>query len=157
MRRKRSGEVALASEIGVAEDGQVAEVRAAADTADVRKPLPQVRLPYPLLGGLRCEQHDTPALVKDESLDQHQADEGLAKTHAVTEERTAVLPGDLHERPVRLLLIAVEVRGTCATVFHPIQWQLAHGRGRTAAGPSHRRRMVNTGVYGARSYRLRHR
>ena len=59
---------------------------------------------------LGCEQHDTLALVKDEPLDQHQTDEGLAKTHAVTKERTAVLPGDLHERPVRLLLIAIKVR-----------------------------------------------
>ena len=67
-------------------------------------------LPYPLFGGLRCEQRDTLALVKDEPLDQHQADEGLAQAHPVTEECTAVLPGDLHERPVRLLLIAVEVR-----------------------------------------------
>ena len=69
-----------------------------------------MRLPYPVFGRLRCEQHDTLALVKDEPLDQHQTDEGLAKTHAVTEERTAVLPGDLHERPIRLLLIAIEVR-----------------------------------------------
>ena len=103
-------EVPLASEVGVAEDGQVAEVRATADAADVRKPPTQVGLPHALLGRLRCEQHDTLALVKDEPLDQHQTDEGLAKTHAVTEERTAVLPGDLHERPVRLLLIAIDVR-----------------------------------------------
>ena len=94
----------------MAEDGQVAEVRATADAADVRKPPTQVGLPYPLLGRLRCEQRDTLALVKDEPLDQHQTDEGLAKTHAITEERTAVLPGDLQERPVRLLLIAIEVR-----------------------------------------------
>ena len=100
-------EVHLTSQVGVAEDGQVAEVRA---TADVRKPLTQVGLPNPLLGRLRCEQRDTLALVKDEPLNQHQTDESLAKTHAVTEERTAVLPGDLHERPVRLLLIAIEVR-----------------------------------------------
>ena len=103
-------EVPLASEVGVAEDGQVAEVRATADAADVRKPSTQMGLPHALLGSLRCEQHDTLALVKDEPFDQHQTDEGLAKTHAVTEERPAVLPGDLHERPVRLLLIAIEVR-----------------------------------------------
>ena len=103
-------EGSLASEVGVAEDGQVAEVRATADAADVWKPPTQVGLPYPLLGRLRCEQRDTLALVKDEPLDQHQTDEGLAKTHAITKERTAVLPGDLQERPVRLLLIAIEVR-----------------------------------------------
>ena len=103
-------EVPLASEVGMAEDGQIAEVRTAADAADVRKPPTQVGLPYPLLRGLGCEQHDSPAFVKDEPLDQHQTDEGLAKTYAVTEERAAVLPGDLHERPVRLFLIAIEVR-----------------------------------------------
>ena len=100
----------FASEVGVAEDGQVAEVRATADAADVRKPPTQVRLPYALLGRLRCEQRDTLALVKDEPLDQHQTDEGFPKTHAITEERTAVLPSDLQERPVRLLLIAIKVR-----------------------------------------------
>ena len=102
-------EVPLASEIGMAEYGQVAEVGATADAADVREPPTQVRLPHPLLGRLGGEQHDALPLVKDEPLDQHQADEGLAETDAVTEERAAVLPGDLHERPVRLLLIAVEV------------------------------------------------
>ena len=35
------------------------------------------------------------AFVKDEPLDQHQTDEGLAETHAVAEECTTVLPGDL--------------------------------------------------------------
>ena len=34
----------------------------------------------------------------------------LPRTHSVTEECPAVLPGDLHERPVRFLLIAIEVR-----------------------------------------------
>ena len=79
-------EVPLASEVGVAEDGQVAEVRATADAADMRKPSTQVGLPHALLGSLRREQNNTLALVKDEPLDQHQTDEGLAKTHAVTEE-----------------------------------------------------------------------
>ena len=103
-------EVPFASEVGVAEDGQVAEVRATPDAADVRKPLTQVGFPYALLGRLWREEHDTLALVEDKPLDQHQADEGLAKTHAVTEERTAVLPGDFHERPIRLLLIAIQLR-----------------------------------------------
>ena len=103
-------EVPFSSEVSVAEDGKVAEVRATADAADVRKPLTQVGLPYPLLGRLRCEQRDTLALVKDEPLDQHQTDERLAETHAVTEKRAPVLTGDLHERPIRLLLIAIEMR-----------------------------------------------
>ena len=77
-------------------------------------------LPYPLLGRLRCEQCDTLTIVKDEPFDQHQTDEGLAETHAVTEERTAVLPGDLHERPVRLLLIAIEVREHARPCFVPL-------------------------------------
>ena len=103
------GEVPLAPEVGVAEHGEVAEIGATADAADVREPPTQVRLPHPVLGRLGGEQHDALPLVKDEPLDQHQADEGLAETDAVTEERAAVLPGDLHERPVRLLLVAVEV------------------------------------------------
>ena len=73
------------------------------------EPLAQVRLPHRLLRGLRREQHDTLALVQDEPLDQHQPDERLAETDAVAEERAAVLAGDLHQRPVRLLLVAVEL------------------------------------------------
>ena len=103
-------EVALAAEVGVAEDGEVAEVGAAADAADVRQPLAQVRLPDALLRRLRSEQHDALALVQDEALDQHQPDEGLAETDAVAEECAAVLARDLHQRPVGLLLVAVELR-----------------------------------------------
>ena len=101
-------EVALAAEVGVAEDGEVAEVGAAADAADVRQPLAQVRLPDAFLRRLRSEQHDALALVQDQPLDQHQPDEGLAETDAVAEEGAAVLAGDLHQRPVGLLLVAVE-------------------------------------------------
>ena len=104
------GEVALAAEVGVAEDGEVAEVGAAADAADVRQPLAEVRLPDRLLRCLRREEHDALALVQDEPLDQHQPDEGLAEADAVAEERAAVLAGDLHQRPVGLLLVAVEQR-----------------------------------------------
>ena len=103
-------EVALAAEVGVAEDGEVAEVGAAADAADVRQPFAQVRLPDALLGRLRGEQDDALALVQDEALDQHQADEGLAEADAVAEERAAVLARDLHQRPVGFLLVAVELR-----------------------------------------------
>ena len=101
-------EVALAAEVRVAEDREVAEVGAPADAADVRQPLAQVRLPDGLLRRLGREQHDPLALVQDEPLDQHQADEGLAEADAVAEERAAVLAGDLHQRPVGLLLVAVD-------------------------------------------------
>ena len=58
-------EVALAAEVGVAEDGEVAEVGVTADAADVRQPLAQVRLPDALLGRLRREQHHALAFVQD--------------------------------------------------------------------------------------------
>ena len=35
-------------------------------------------------------------------------DEGLAEPDAVAQERSAVLAGDVHQRPVRLLLVLVE-------------------------------------------------
>ena len=72
--------------------------------------LAQMRLPDRLLRCLRREQHDPLALVQDEPLDQHQADERLAEADAVAEERAAVLARDLHQRPVGLLLVAVELR-----------------------------------------------
>ena len=100
IRSNRSGKSPFAAEVGVAEDGEVAEVGAAADTADVGQPVAQMRLPDRLLRRLRREEHDALALVEDEPLDEHQADEGLAETDAVAEERAAVLAGDLHQRPV---------------------------------------------------------
>ena len=103
------GEVALAPQISVVEDRQVAEVPTPADSADVRKPVAQVRLPHPFPGRLRCEEDDALAFAQHKALDQHQADERLAETHAVAKEGAAVPPGDLHERPVRLLLVAIQL------------------------------------------------
>jgi hypothetical protein len=102
--------VALPAEVRVAEDGKIAEVSTATDAPDVREPFAQVRLPDTFLCCLGGEQDDALALVQDEALDQHQAYERLAETDAVAEERAAVLAGDLHERPVGLLLIAVDAR-----------------------------------------------
>ena len=95
MRRKRSGKSPLRPRSVWLKTARLLKSAPPPDAADVRKPPTQMGLPYPLLGRLRCEQRDTLPLVKDEPLDQHQTDEGLAKTHSVTEERTAVLPGDL--------------------------------------------------------------
>ena len=67
-----------------------------------------MRLPDGFLRGLWGEQHDALALVQDESFDQHQPDKSLAEADSVAEEGAAMLAGDLHQRPVRLLLIAVD-------------------------------------------------
>ena len=82
-------EVAAAAEVRVAEHGEVAEVDRPADAADVAQVLTKVRLPDGLLGPLGREEHDPLALVQDESLDQHQPDEGLAEADAVAEEGPA--------------------------------------------------------------------
>ena len=103
------GKVALASQVGVVENRQVAEVRAPADSADVREPVSQVRLPHPFPGRLRCEEDDALSFVQHQTLDEHQPNERLAETHAVAKEGTAVPPGDLHERPIRLLLVAIQL------------------------------------------------
>ena len=58
-------EVALAAEVGVAEDREVAEVGVTANAADVRQPLAQVRLPHALLRRLGREQDDALAFVQD--------------------------------------------------------------------------------------------
>ena len=101
--------VALPAEVRVAEDGKIAEVRAATDSSDVREPFAQMWLPYTFLCCLGGKQDNALALVQDEALDQHQAHERLAETDAVAEEGSAVLARDLHERPVGLLLITVDV------------------------------------------------
>ena len=76
--------------------------------ADVRQPLAQVRFPHALLRRLGSEEHHALPFVQHQPLDQHQADEGLTEAHAVAQERAAMLAGNLHERPVGLLLIAVD-------------------------------------------------
>ena len=101
-------EVALAAEVRVAEDRKVAEVGVPADATDVRQPLAQVRLPHALFRRLGSEQHHALAFVQHQPLDKHQAHEGLAEANAVAEEGATVLARDLHERPVRLLLVAVD-------------------------------------------------
>ena len=62
-------EVALPVQIGVAEDGQVAEVGTASDTTDVWQPFTQVRLPDALLRSLRGKQHDSFALMENQPFD----------------------------------------------------------------------------------------
>jgi hypothetical protein len=47
--------------------------------------------------------------MEHEALDQHEPDEGLAQAHAVAEKGPAVLTGDLHQRPVGLLLVTVQL------------------------------------------------
>lgn len=101
------GKVTFAAQVRMAEDGQVAEVAAA---ADVGQPFTQVWLPDAFLGGLGRKEDDALALVQHEALDQHQPHEGLAEADAVAEERAAVLSGDLHERPVSLFLVTVDPR-----------------------------------------------
>src|SRR6266516_4242406 len=91
----------------MAENRQIAEVFA--NPTDVRQPLTQVRLPYTFLGRLWSKQDHSLAFVQNETLNQHQAHEGLAQTNAVAQECPAILPGNLHQSPVGLLLIAIDL------------------------------------------------
>ena len=68
-----------------------------------------MRLPHPLAGRLGSEQHHPLVLVQHQPLDQHQPHERLTQAHAVAQESPAVLAADLHQRPVRLLLVAIEL------------------------------------------------
>ena len=79
-----------------------------------------MRFPYAFLGGLGGKQDNPLAFVHDKPFDQHEPDEGLAETDAVTEERAAVLAGDLHQRPVGFLLIAVNFREHQGAGFIPL-------------------------------------
>src|SRR5208282_1406746 len=69
-----------------------------------------MRLPDRLFCGLWREENDTLPLVQDEPLDEHQTHECLPETNSIAQEAAAVLACDLHERPIRLFLIAVELR-----------------------------------------------
>ena len=59
-------------------------------------------------------------LVQDEPLDEHETHERLAETNAIAQEATAMLARDLHQRPVRLFLIAVELREHLRAGFFPL-------------------------------------
>ena len=63
--------IPLAAKVGVAKYSEIAEVRAAANAADMGQPFTQMRLPYAFLGCFRCEEHDALTLVQDQSLNQH--------------------------------------------------------------------------------------
>src|SRR5205814_253957 len=102
-------EIAFAAEIGVTEDCKVAEVSIPADAADVRQPFAQVRLPDAFLRRLGREEYYALALVQHKPLDQHQTDKRLAETHSIAKKRAALLARDLHQRPVRLLLVTVDL------------------------------------------------
>src|SRR4051794_24591284 len=78
--------VAFSTEICVAEDREVAEVRTPIDASNVRQPLSQMRLPNAFLGRLWRKEHNALALVQHETFDQHEPDKGLAKTDAIAEE-----------------------------------------------------------------------
>ena len=68
-----------------------------------------MRLPHAFLRRLRGEKHHPPVLVQHETFDEHEPHERLAEPHPVAKERPAMAPGDLHQRPVGLLLVAVEM------------------------------------------------
>ena len=95
--------VAPAEEIGMVEDDQVAEV-----APEVPKIAPDVPFPDIVAPGFRDQQDHTLPVVHDKPLDQHQADERLAKPDAVAQEGTAVLRRDLQQGVVPLLLVAVQ-------------------------------------------------
>src|SRR5262249_34244597 len=102
------GKIAFPAEIGVTEDSEVAKVGVPADAAYVRQPFTQVRLPHNFLSRLGSKQYHTLGLMQHEALNQHQSHEGLAQTNAVAQERSAVLSGDFHQRPIGLFLIAID-------------------------------------------------
>ena len=103
------GEIPLAAEVGVVEHGEVAEIRVSSHAAYMWEPPAQVWIPDCFPRGLGGKQHDSLAFVQNKPLDQHQADESLAETNAVTEEGATMPACDLHHRPVGLLLVPVEI------------------------------------------------
>ena len=79
-----------------------------------------VWVPDRFSSGLRREQDDALPLVQDQAFDEHEAHEGLAEADAVAEERPSVPAGDLQQRPVGLLLVAVETGEHLRLVLVPL-------------------------------------
>src|SRR5208283_4168874 len=93
----------LPHEIGVAEnlEGQKA-------IQNVRQQPFYVPFPDRHAPGFRHEQHHALFFENYQMLNKHQADESFAETDAITQERTAVIRGDLQQRLVAVTLILVE-------------------------------------------------
>ena len=101
MRLEPLREVPASSQIGVAEDREIAEIDPPPMPPMWGSHLRRCGVPHAVLGRLRGEQDHPLALVQDEALDQHESDEGLAESNAVAEEGSAVLAGDLRSAPSR--------------------------------------------------------
>src|SRR5262249_9014197 len=98
---------------------EAAKIHASADTADVRQPLAQMRLPHSFLCCLGCKKHDLFMFVKYEPLDQHESDKRFSKTDAVTQKRSTVLACDFHDRTVGFLLVTIELSKHSRAGFIP--------------------------------------
>ena len=113
-------EVAFAAQVRMAEYRQVAKVCIATHPANMRQPVTQVWFPHAFARALGRKQHHALALVQHHALNQHQAHKRLAKAHAVAQERAAMLARNLNQRPVRLLLVAVQVLEHARLVLVPL-------------------------------------
>ncbi|MDZ7790389.1 MAG: hypothetical protein U5L08_07860 [Xanthomonadales bacterium] len=109
--------IAAPIEVGMAEDGQVAEV----GSTDMRKPLADMGFPDALLRPLGRQKHYPLSLVHDETLDHHQPHESLAQTDPIAQEGAAVLARDLQQGPVGLPSGTDRAAGTSGNQTRPIR------------------------------------
>jgi hypothetical protein len=100
--------------------GVVVDLQPAVGAAEMGGVEAQGLLPDGLAGGLGDEEGDALALVLDQVLQQHQADEGLAQADAVTQEGAAVAVGDLQQLVEAVLLVLIEDSVDARLVREPL-------------------------------------
>src|SRR5688500_8436621 len=86
----------------------------------MRQPFTEMRLPHTFFRGLGGEEYDALPLMQHQPLDEHESNKGFSETYAIAQKRTAVLSCDLHQGPIRLLLITIDVREHLGTSLVPL-------------------------------------
>ena len=107
--------VARPGEVGVVEHREARKVRG----VDVRQVGSQFLVPDGLPGCLRGEENHALVLLEDESFDQHETDVRLAQADPVAKERSAESSTDVEQRPVGVVLVAVQFREHLRGVLFP--------------------------------------
>ena len=119
-------EITGAGEVSVAKHGQVRKVCHLTRTTHVGEVSVKLRRPNSILRSLGRKKNDLLAFLHHQPFNEHQADKRFTETDPVTKQCSTVLAGDLHHRPVRLLLISVKPAEHLGPVLFPVadRWLL---------------------------------
>ncbi len=103
--------IPAAQQIGMVENFEARE-----NPADVGKIFSNRLFPDRYAARLRHNQRHQLPIPQDQAFDQHQTNERLPQSDAIAQKRSSMLPRDLHQRFVAILLVAIHDRVNARTV-----------------------------------------